>query len=395
MGAANQLAFDRSLRRFDHYGRMHVEVCNITKANVCAYYGHEVPNYKALGLDAGRLYKFYRDPVELEKAAPSFDNLPLLEIHVKVDADKPAQDSVVGTTGTGTKFSHPYLQTPITVWTSDAIAKVEAHQQEELSSAYGWRPDMTPGTSPDGELYDGVMRDIIGNHVALVKNGRAGSDVIVADSQPLELKPMKRSKFVEAIKAFLKDGADLNAVDVAMDGALLAYDQDTYGLSEDEMKVAKDAAIKAKGSDLTDEEEKAVYKTACDAKKTVPHMQPAMDENMISKADAEKLAQDAATKAATETVTKINALHDARRKVEPLVGVVACDSADEVYKFALEKHGVDVKGVDASAFPALVDLALKSRAPSRDAGIAADSEPTGAFSVRDLFPALSNVRANA
>ncbi|MCV5420626.1 DUF2213 domain-containing protein, partial [Escherichia coli] len=38
--------------------------------------------------------------------------------------------------------------------------------------------------------YDGVMRDIVGNHVALVTEGRAGSDVVVGDSIPTGMKSM-------------------------------------------------------------------------------------------------------------------------------------------------------------------------------------------------------------
>ncbi len=40
---------------------------------------------------------------------------------------------------------------------------------------------MTPGTYA-GVRYDGVMRDIAANHVALVRKGRAGPDVVVGDS---------------------------------------------------------------------------------------------------------------------------------------------------------------------------------------------------------------------
>ncbi|NYM92270.1 DUF2213 domain-containing protein, partial [Salmonella enterica subsp. enterica serovar Typhimurium] len=49
-------------------------------------------------------------------------------------------------------------------------------------------------TTPDGEPYDGVMRNIVGNHVALVGDGRAGPDCLVMDSLPQELKRMKLSK---------------------------------------------------------------------------------------------------------------------------------------------------------------------------------------------------------
>ncbi len=62
---------------------------------------------------------------------------------------------------------------------------------------------MTPGVTPNGEPYDGIMRDIIGNHVALVERGRAGSDVLVADSLPPELMLMSKRK-AAIIRATLK-----------------------------------------------------------------------------------------------------------------------------------------------------------------------------------------------
>src|SRR6202012_2673760 len=45
--------------------------------------------------------------------------------------------------------------------------------------------------------YDGVMRDIVGNHVALVEEGRAGPDVMVGDSKK-ELKMKVSQKAVMA-----------------------------------------------------------------------------------------------------------------------------------------------------------------------------------------------------
>jgi hypothetical protein len=48
-----------------------------------------------------------------------------------------------------------------------------------------------------------------------------------------------------------------------------------------------------------------------------------------------------------------DALHAARRDVETVLGVVAYDSAADVYKAALDKLGVDTTGVHPSAFAAL------------------------------------------
>jgi hypothetical protein len=43
---------------------------------------------------------------------------------------------------------------------------------------------MKPGVSPDGERFDGIMVDIVFNHVALVDVGRIGPDAVIADRSP-------------------------------------------------------------------------------------------------------------------------------------------------------------------------------------------------------------------
>ena len=190
--AKDWFAFDRSsVRRTDTDGRLHVEMTNISKANVCPYLGREIPAYRELGLDPDRLYKLYRDPDELERAASTFDNIPVLSDHVEVNALDHRPDLIIGTTGSESQFAKPYLRNSLAVWVKDAIDDIESEEKKELSSAYRYRADMTPGTSPDGERYDGVMRDIIGNHVALVKEGRAGPDVVVGDSKE-ELNKMSK-----------------------------------------------------------------------------------------------------------------------------------------------------------------------------------------------------------
>jgi hypothetical protein len=176
------LAFDRSLRTTDKDGRLHVAVCNLSKSNVCEYRGSEIPGADALGLDPNRLYRLLRDPKELAKAAPTFNNLPLLIAHVPVTADDPRRDLVVGSTGTDAAFENGFLRNSLVVWDSEAIAGIETEAQKELSAAYHYTADMTPGEF-NGESYAGVMRNIVGNHVALVAEGRAGPDVVVGDSR--------------------------------------------------------------------------------------------------------------------------------------------------------------------------------------------------------------------
>lgn len=188
------LAFDRgTVRSYDRDGRLRVAITNISKAAVNPYVGHEIPEWKALGLEPDKIYQLLRDPSELEKAAQSSNGIPLLSEHVAVTADDHQPDLVVGSTGTDAIFQAPFLRNSLVLWARDGIDAVESEEQKELSCAYHYRADMTPGTY-EGESYDGVMRDIVFNHVAIVEEGRAGADVVVGDSMETVL--MSKSKTI-------------------------------------------------------------------------------------------------------------------------------------------------------------------------------------------------------
>ncbi len=179
-------AFDKlSARTVDVQGFMHVEGCNISKATVNPYMGSEIPNWKALGLNPSKVYNILRPAEELQKAAHTFNNLPLLDGHKEVaadDLDNPElKKYIVGSTGTDAVFDNGYLKNSLVLWTSGAIDGVTTKEQTELSCAYRYEYVPEPGYF-NGVAYDGKMRNIVGNHVALVEVGRAGSDVVVADS---------------------------------------------------------------------------------------------------------------------------------------------------------------------------------------------------------------------
>ncbi len=208
-----------STRHTDVDGRLHVAMSHISKATVNPYYGREIPNGEQLGLDPAKVYMLLRDPEELRRAAPTANNLQLLMQHVPVNAESPRKDITVGSTGTDAAFNSPYLDNSLVVWDSDAIEAIETKKQRELSCAYRYVADMTPGTY-QGLRYDGVMRNIEFNHVALVDKGRAGSDVCVGDQDPgaKMLKPISSRKALlvsGAVRAFVKPllAADAAAID--------------------------------------------------------------------------------------------------------------------------------------------------------------------------------------
>jgi uncharacterized protein len=171
------LALDRaagaSVRRFDVDGRLRT-VARISKSMVSPYLGNEIPGWKELGLYPGRTYYLLRDQNEMRKAMSTFNGIPLLSTHRPLQANDHARAPTVGTIG-DVRMDGPYLTATVTVWDAQAIAAIESGDQRELSCGYRYHADMTPGVFR-GQRYDGVMRDIIGNHAALVETGRVGWD---------------------------------------------------------------------------------------------------------------------------------------------------------------------------------------------------------------------------
>jgi len=183
MLARSRIAFDRSPGwTFDRDGRLHVAESTISKAAVNGYVGSEVPDHDRLGLDPRKLYKVWRRPDELEKAAGSFNGLPLMARHVPTTAADHKHLDTVGTTGTTARFVDPYLRNGLTIWTADAIRGVEDGSCRELSCAYSYRASVRSGRTPAGEAFDIEMFDLEGNHCALVERGRVGPEAVVGDA---------------------------------------------------------------------------------------------------------------------------------------------------------------------------------------------------------------------
>lgn len=181
MTVPHTLTFDASpsARSTDENGFLHVASSHITKATVNPYYGREIPGWREAGLDPEAVYYGFRDPEELKKSLSTWQGLPLhIEHHVD-SAEEPARLTRVGAVGRA-DWNVPYVDAPLTVWDGEAIAAIEDGSFRELSCAYRYDPDFRPGRY-EGVEYDFIMRNIRGNHVALVEEGRAGPDVVVAD----------------------------------------------------------------------------------------------------------------------------------------------------------------------------------------------------------------------
>lgn len=396
-------AFDKSMRSLDVEGRLHVERTNISKAMVCPYLGSEIPDADALGLEPSRIYMLLRDPAELAAAAESFNNLPVLIQHVPVSAAEPRRDLIVGTTGSDVAFDAPYLTCSLAVWDAQAIAGIETKDQAELSSSYRYRADMTPGIY-EGTPYDGVMRDIKGNHVALVDIGRAGPDVVVSDQNPFTPRNSQEPTMAKKARKPIPSAtltALLATAGVALK-PLLAADAKPEAVQAALTKLAKDAEMAAMDpaldaepdeDDMEDDPDMPGQRRKKIAKDETPPAKPeggadkpAQDKApVVTKAAMDAAIATAAAQATANAIAATNALHTARKAVEPLCGVVALDSAAAVYKFALDHAKVDTTGVHESAFPALVAMAVKGVSEPKPV-VAADA---ALFGKSEMFPELS------
>lgn len=423
-------AFDKSARVYDADGRLRVQFSNISKAMVSPYWGKEIPGWEALGLDGNKIYNLLRAPEELEKAAATFSNVPLLIIHKGTTADNHDKRVVVGTVGDAA-WKPPYVEASLCVWSEDGIAGIESKQQTELSCGYRYRPDMTPGVY-EGTAYDGVMRDIIGNHVALVELGRAGSDVVVADKNPffqgkqMKLKTAQAQTVAGALRVYLtpklaQDAAvgDLSALLADVRAATFAKDRPalvTAITAAFTPKLAKDASLgdldtvlaslaMDADSDGDDDEEDDPDNPGKRRKKIAKDSPADLEGNTKNGPQANEeqaKAMDAAIQrgiAAGLATVKVDlkkelaqdadALQIARRDVESIVGVCALDSASATYKFALDTAKVDTFGADPSAYHAIFKAHMASQG-QKVQHIALDS--ASVKSVEARFPAINRFK---
>lgn len=266
------IAFDRaSVRTMDDNGFMHVRVSPFTKEQVAPYYGREIPGYREMGLDPEKIYYGYRPAEELSKpeTVASINGIPVQLRHHAEFADAPARETRVGATGTDAEWRAPYLLNSLVIFDADAQKAINSGALRELSLAYHYRPEIKAGEF-DGQHYDFIMRDIRGNHLALVEEGRAGADVLVYDSKPganmdkLEEIMAKLAELTEEVAA-LKTGQDEEPADggplseeeeTALKGLLARYEKykgDEPATDEEE----EPAAEPAEGEEpaATDEEE--------------------------------------------------------------------------------------------------------------------------------------------
>ena len=352
-----KIAKDRSMRTYDKNGHLIVERTVITKAGVNPYCGDEIVDYEKLGLDPTRVYYLLRDPDELKKGLDTFKLVQLMIKHIAVDADEPEKESTVGSIGSDIEMDGDNVTASLRVTDGKAIRLIESGKLSELSAGYYYDADMTSGVY-NGEHYDGIMRNIHGNHVALVYRGRIGRDAIIKDEMPtnlwgtkMALKKGAYSRIAQKMKKSLGMDEDIELTPAQVE-ALTEAVQDEIAEDEDDPK----ADPKDKPAEDEDEDD--------------DNPDTAKDEDDEPKSE-KKTAMDAET-IRTQAFEEARQAHEALEHVRPLVGNMAFDTASNIYRKALKQTGTDYKGSDIEAMKMVIDA--KIQANSRPSQMAKDSD---------------------
>lgn len=258
---------------------------SLARTGVQDYRAHEL-GLDADGMDPMRIIRLHRPPEEVFDAASmtSFENKPITIDHppAAVTADnwaELAKGEVRDVARSGDLMTGTLL-----IKAKDAIEAIQSGKVQ-LSNGYTFELDMTSGTTANGHVYDGVQRNIRGNHVALVDVARCGSACRIADSQPDEgaktMADAKRKVTVDGIPLEVDDtaAAAIDKLVKQRDEAVSAKDAAVAELNTQhaEAIAAKDAEIAALKKDvMTPEARDAMLadwaKLIGDAKRLVPDL---------------------------------------------------------------------------------------------------------------------------
>lgn len=150
----------------------------ISKVGVFDYLGSSISD----DCEPNKVYKVFRSGETLLQSVPTWDNPPkpfindhemLGEGFTEVD-ERPVQGVI-----TNPQYEDGVLYADITVY-SEKLKEAIENGKKELSLGYFCKFEKNSGVY-DGEPYDYVQVNMVGNHIALVDAGRCGSDVKVFD----------------------------------------------------------------------------------------------------------------------------------------------------------------------------------------------------------------------
>lgn len=231
-------------KKVDKAGHWLIKANPLSEEGVYMYSGKVIdPNgVNGYGLEPDTLYPVYRPKEELAKACESFDGVQFRNEHEMI-GDGPGMTPGDASPSGGSIFNvrmnpdNPSeMVGDMRIYGNEVRAEIESGKKQ-LSLGYLCKYRRAKGEF-NGTPYDFVQYDLEGNHVALVKEGRMGSNVRVFDSltfDQLEIPAMKnKTKKPDAATPAQDEGENKGGVREEIAKML-------EGKDEDVLKAVKDA----------------------------------------------------------------------------------------------------------------------------------------------------------
>lgn len=363
-----------SQRLQDINGWFEVKQNPLSKVGIFDYSGAQIG---APASEAGRIYRVYRPAEELGRAETleSFKLAPFIDDHTMLgEGFTPAEKvGVSGVIGQDVVFEGNTLFGNVKVY-SKALAEKIKNGKTELSCGYRCRYDFTPGVW-NGQQYDVVQRDIRGNHLALVDEGRMGPEVAILDHLTFavdakELEPVDEElkKLLEGIMARLDKleakEPEVEVIDEEAEKAKAAADEEAAAKAKETADAEEAEKAKAAAADADDDTPPATLDAAlkqiASLKGTVKALgeRPAMDERALVDITARRTSL-------VDRLTKHVGTFDHAEM-----------TVDEIAAYGVAK--LDIKGVAKGSEAIALDAFLQARPdPKAVVTTAADAKPSG------------------
>lgn len=199
----------------DENGYVRFEGIPLSKAGVFPYLGSQLP--ASLGLVPDQIYQVYRPESELNnpQTIESFRGKPWYNKHVMTGDQfgvAPEEVGVCGSIGDNVEYRDGSLFANLHLFAKSLKESIKAGLKE-LSCGFACVYELVSGVAPSGEKYQVIQKEIRGNHLASVPEGRMGADVSVAmdsltfaiDELNIEPKSDGGNMTLEEILAALKE----------------------------------------------------------------------------------------------------------------------------------------------------------------------------------------------
>lgn len=168
-------------RETDINGYITIKRNPISKVGVFPYLGKNIDP----ALEPNQIYFVYRPAEELCKPETinSFKHIPIIEDHTMLGTGQtPAErKGVDGVTGEDVGLEGDILYADLHIYSETLKRRIDGGDKKDLSIGYRVGKWEKANGLFNGQPYDYIQRGLLGNHVAVVKEGRAGKEVSVLD----------------------------------------------------------------------------------------------------------------------------------------------------------------------------------------------------------------------